>query len=320
MSEESCTRVPHLRLFNTSTGESYKIPCNTYSCPVCGPRKARKLRKALEKLLLSWSHIRLWTFTLTNRCFKDKYEHYKALSECWRRFTIEMRRSKFLSDVQKNFQYVKVCDFHKSGFVHFHCFVDCFLAFHFVNTLWDNICKSFLLETKHTASAHVKLKMSAKNASYYVVKYVLKVAQSSIIFFRRWSKSGRVSIFEKKKKNLDWICLDMRYELSLQFDSFPDVCYSTRNTITPNFTDFIQKTTRAGPICKDNNNIITHNLFLNDVLSVNVIKSELIKSESSIEFKREMKDYVYNKELSENELKQEGIIKVNVIELKDNNF
>lgn len=201
----SCPNTSHrFEFVNSVTGKTIPLSCNKYACPYCGPKKAAKLRGALIKYFKQYKYIRMWTFTLSNTVASDPYEHYKLLTECWRRLITELRRNKIFSSRQKKFDYVRVIDIHKSGFLHFHClFTEYFLQKH-VQSIWESICQEVTKQTRHVSQCNAIGLLNAPKAANYVTKYVLKCASYLYNNQKKWTRSRGISIFEKRKSTGEW--------------------------------------------------------------------------------------------------------------------
>src|SRR3972149_5905456 len=66
-----CPRCENIFLYNIETGECHSGSCNTYSCPYCGYRKARRLQNALEDYFKGFRFVRFWTFTIRLQAVSD---------------------------------------------------------------------------------------------------------------------------------------------------------------------------------------------------------------------------------------------------------
>lgn len=215
---EKCERSPErMKFLNMETGELMRINCKAYCCPYCGKRKAYRLQIALENYLKQFKHLRLWTFTISNRFFTQgtpeqrQKQHAKVFQNAWARFWRDWRRCKMISEQQRKVGYVSVTEFHKSGFVHRHVLVTDFLPIETLRFLWRLSVSRALTEAKiwhagYTSQVNVVGSLTAKNAARYVSKYVLKSAQTAnvIQLKKRWSRSSNERIFPEKNRSGEW--------------------------------------------------------------------------------------------------------------------
>jgi hypothetical protein len=207
---ERCPRCDGLFFVNTVTGEKIEARCKAYSCDYCGPKKAWKLECALEKYFSQFKFVRLWTFDVRTSLFDNHKDGIFAISEVWRRFITFLRRNNALSSAQKKFTYVKVLEFTKRGYPHYHVLVNEFLPYVIVQACWENAINSTFKSNGTHGRAFVVASMQAKHAAKYVAKYVLKTSKDPRGKFRLWSKSNGASIFETKESSGEWIFLNMR--------------------------------------------------------------------------------------------------------------
>jgi len=228
-----CERSNGWNVVNFIDGRSYELNCNSYSCRECGPRKVIKLRKALSQYLIRWDKIRFWTFTISSSDFDSQWDHLNVLREAWQRLVTYLHRSYAITRSQRNFNYVKVFEPHKSGFFHLHCFINVFLPWKVVNNIWESICKELLSTDGHCAGSYVKNCPNAKFAAYYVSKYVLKSAQEISYYFGRYSTSRNIKLFPIRKSVAGWCVLNFKKDIQNQmykFGYFPPALLEFFNT------------------------------------------------------------------------------------------
>jgi hypothetical protein len=223
----NCPKFDLPYFLNIETGEIVKGSCKTYACEYCGPRKARKLQNALQTYFQRFSYIRFWTFTFSSEVFKNTpgKNYFKLSAEIWRRFLNNLRRSSELSAHQAKVQYVKVLELHKSGIPHFHVFFDRWIPRCVINKIWQDAiftCSEF---PSQTGNAYVEGMTTARKASSYITKYLMKTVRelSQVLKCRVWSKSNRVPLFEKSVKKKVWLMFkteaDLLYLSSLRVTS-----------------------------------------------------------------------------------------------------
>ena len=208
-----CNRNPYSTLLNMDTGQSFKTGCNSYGCPECGPRKARKLAKFLKIYLTNWQYIRFWTFTMSNKYHENEDEHWKAVMEVWRRWLIYMRRSPSLRKSQREFEFIRVVELHKSGYVHLHVFVNQYIPWEVANPVWENLSSEICKTDRKAGNTYVKGVKNAGFVANYVCKYITKGIAVLSGKVRRWGSSHGVKIFPKKEKKGSWVYLYVKSDL-----------------------------------------------------------------------------------------------------------
>ena len=216
-----CPNPPSsMYLRNTVTGQKINLNCNKYQCPYCGKFKARKLYSGMLKYFSQFKYIRLWTLTLSSRFMASKLEHYKILQETWRRFMIEIRRNKFLTKSQRDIQYVRVSEYHEGkkgfyndvnnkGYIHFHILVTEYIPVAIAQKIITHITQELTGIEEKIFNINMKGMQAKENAAHYVVKYVMKSAAMLSVHQKKWTKSGRAVIFEKRAPSGEW-CLMIR--------------------------------------------------------------------------------------------------------------
>jgi len=213
--QENCFLKNH-HIWNIEEEKCIPLHCNKYACPLHGWKRKYKLAKGITKFLQNFKRIRLWTLTISSKDINDQTLHYHTLSLAFRYFTTFVRRHKALSETEKSFQYIKVVDLHKNGFIHYHAFFDRFISIYKLIPLWQKAVnlayKKLRPESMRTdlkiligCSIHAKSLFSAQKAANYIAKYVVKAAQKNHCRLNYYSKSTKISLFEKREKNGNWL-------------------------------------------------------------------------------------------------------------------
>lgn len=218
-SSEKCPRCDGSWLFNFDTGELVKAQCKAYKCPVCGPKKTFFLKKFIQKYIDKWQNVTLWTFTFSSHIFVNMklQERLKLASKIWKTFRDLLARDKSMSVYQKNFQYLKVVELQENGSPHYHAVVDRFIRQQKINQLWQKAIKYNTTYTGTPGNANFSppnKQLKKKNVGAYITKYISKQIADiqEDVNFRRWSKSGKGSIFPKYESTGDWVFLTLNLE------------------------------------------------------------------------------------------------------------
>jgi hypothetical protein len=198
-------------LLNQKTGKTIPIACGRWDCPVCGEKKLWRLKKAVYNVIKPWKYVRMMTLSLSSNYSLAPEEHYKLLQECWRRFITECRRTKTLRKDQRNFQFIRVPELHKSGYMHMHCIIDCFLRQQDLYIIWNHIIHETSKDPFLGGGVNLTALPGAKDGAMYITKYVSKLLSIESFITRRYSKSGEVILFHKTKSSGEWIfCFGIR--------------------------------------------------------------------------------------------------------------
>lgn len=199
-----CTRSKGIFFFDPKDKKIIKASCKAYICEVCGPKKVARFRTALQKYLNGFSFIRLFTFTQHTPDNLDPEKQNKLLSDAWALFLKEVRRSKKLTEKQKNFQYVRVVEFTQRGYLHYHVCIDTFLPILLIRTIWNNALFKVFGAVGGRGGINIKTIANQKHVANYLTKYLAKGVTELFGNVRRWSKSNKISIFEKWESPTKW--------------------------------------------------------------------------------------------------------------------
>lgn len=196
--------------YNTIDGTSFPLKCRSYICEEHGAHNRSILKYAVYNYIKDWPIIRFWTFTLSSKYFKDSGEHLMALSKIWRYFITQLRRSPMLSESESGCQFIRFSEPHVSGYFHFHCIFDRYVQWYKVYALWLSAIESVTGLDGKVGGCHVKGIYSAKNAAFYVVKYITKSARLKPRFSKLYTKSARVAFFPKTDTSGIWAIYNTR--------------------------------------------------------------------------------------------------------------
>jgi hypothetical protein len=207
---DRCPRCNNLYFYNKKTKEIHYAMCNSYSCPYCAPVRLRRLRNAIHNVLSNHQHIRMFTFTIRNSQDFDKRLFIRLFRECFRRFLNSIRRCSKLSAAQRNFDYIRVSELTKKGFIHYHVFIFEYLPKQIVYRLWNKCIKLVFKSSKQSGWIDISHSFNASGAANYVSKYVSKSAGSVELRYNKYSHSRKLVLFKKHVKNPDWEFLNFR--------------------------------------------------------------------------------------------------------------
>ena len=216
-----CERCNGLFFLNINSGEFLNANCKAYCCEYCGPKKAYRLQLAFTDYFKQFKHLRLFTFTFRTSIFNNTFDVQKASSQIWRRFINNLRRSTSLSNFQKNVDYVRVIEFTRKGYPHFHVFFTEYLPVQVIRGLWNNAINTVCNTKGNNGNIDVSYSgpgakrgnhgnFTPESAAKYIAKYVLKSAQENPNRMRRWSKSGKIRLFPDKVSTNEWRFLNLR--------------------------------------------------------------------------------------------------------------
>jgi len=200
-----CRRTQGMYLFNKSTKKIKYVNCKAYICEFCGVLKIQKFRNALKMYLSSWKFIRLFTFTQHTPDKLSVSKQNKNFSKAWQLFVKNVRRDKSLSKKQIDFQYVKIVEFTERGYIHYHVVIDSFLPIKIIRRLWDKALFDVFGFVGGRGGINIKVTQNSNSCVKYLTKYITKMSSKKFVNLRRWSKSGKVALFEVFITDKSWI-------------------------------------------------------------------------------------------------------------------
>lgn len=216
-----CPRQPGV-IVDKLSGRQYRAKCGTWSCPVCGHQKRRRLVAATIRAFDQEKFLSLWTFTVSSGLGWTIDEHARVMLSAWRRFVVKVRQKWLGRITTQGLKMFRVVEQHKSGALHFHVLMNRFLNKERVKFLWM-VCVIRAAEAEgleippdrkfsdaNVAPSRNRGKPSAKAVACYVAKYVTKTLaphwssnSGSVprkLFRRVWSASrGFVSLAYKSR-------------------------------------------------------------------------------------------------------------------------
>lgn len=196
MTVHEIERCPHPSGYvrNLETGELVPLPCNRWTCPVCGPRRKAAL---LDDIAYGGGIIqangRRWRFLTLTLSTKV---NGRDIDLFWARFRAHIHNWRVKQGHKIPVQYFKVKEFTEKGQRHLHVLIDTFVPFNFIQHAWRQA-------TEGTSFwVHIK-KAQVKSAAGYMSKYMTKQTVMSDKFDkgeRRYSFSHRFPRIPRPEK------------------------------------------------------------------------------------------------------------------------
>jgi len=108
----------------------HRVNCKTWSCSFCGPRKAKRYKRAIRMLAEQEQLNRFLTLTLNPS--RVQGEPVRYLRQVFNKFRTYLRRKYGVS-----IKYIAVLEFHKNGAPHLHLLVDRFIPQGWISQSWS---------------------------------------------------------------------------------------------------------------------------------------------------------------------------------------
>lgn len=191
----------------------HQLRCNSWSCPVCNPRKVKTLRKRIfSGQIMSMAEprsgyrfnpymVKLFTFTCPGRDFRSKY----SPAEAEKKMKQDLNRLRTITrnHYGKEFQYLLIVEPQKDNYPHFHVlFVGESISdksfYWFIRKYWnDRYGQGFVWVSKPN-----KFK-SAIHAFRYITKYLTKCFKPIVKRGRIFTCSRRA--LAPRQKTVEWL-------------------------------------------------------------------------------------------------------------------
>ena len=167
-----------------------RLDCNRFGCDHCGPRKARRYRKAIAREAEAHGLTRFLTLTLDPKVSPGADESVDYIRECFNKFRTYLKRK-----AGAGVQYIAVIELQKSAMAHLHVLVDRFLDKSWLDEAWAAVGGAFTW-IKYT---------DVHRVSAYISKYLTKDLFAAVPSKKkRISTSRGIRLFEKHKAS-GWI-------------------------------------------------------------------------------------------------------------------
>ena len=171
-------------------GQVYMRRCKAWACPVCGPRKGRRLRKRLEQTLVQqvphgfrWQHgLKLLTLTPSRAWHAGPEAARRAMSKAWDKLNRAMQKR------YGKLAFFRILEEHKDGWPHFHILLVTprFIPQAWIKALWTKYGIGQIVDIRNRTAEM----QSPVHAARYLTKYLIKQAGASLgAPMKRWSQS-----------------------------------------------------------------------------------------------------------------------------------
>ena len=144
-----------------------RLMCKSWNCPVCGPRKAYRLRKSIEEWSREHDLTRLLTLTLDPRKLGREVVAERYIKQVWAKFRVYLKRK-----LGRSVEYIAVMEYHKSGVPHLHALVSEYIPQRWISNAWSRLGGG--------AIVHIERVMDGGNIGRYLAKYLSKNVMLSV--------------------------------------------------------------------------------------------------------------------------------------------
>jgi hypothetical protein len=136
-----------------------RLRCKSWTCPRCGPKKAKRLRRAIMQSAQEKDLSRFLTLTLDPAsCQSEDSTPY--IRRCWNKFRTYLKR-RYGTAVS----FITVLELQKSGYAHLHILLDRFIPQAWISEAWQAVGGGKIVFIKH---------VDIHRIAPYLAKYLTK--------------------------------------------------------------------------------------------------------------------------------------------------
>jgi hypothetical protein len=180
--------------------------CKKLSCECCGPKKARKYRRAISERAGENNLKRFMTLTLDPKKIPNGQDSISYLRDCFSKFRVYLGRK---YDGGTKVSYISIVELHKSGIAHLHVLIGVFVSQEWISESWQAVGGGRIVDIRlvdiHRVSAYL---------SKYVTKDLLLMVPAKK---KRISTSRNIRLFPPKEKKRGWVISSSSIEYNWEY-------------------------------------------------------------------------------------------------------
>jgi hypothetical protein len=167
----------------------HRVNCKSWTCSYCGPRRAKRYKRAIREAAEELALQRLLTLTLDPA--KIEGDPVQYLNRLFAMLRVYLGR-KYGASIQ----YIRILEFQKNGNPHFHILIDRYIPREWIQAAWVAVGGGRMVDVRH-----VDVHRVSRYLSKYLTKELLMSAPSRS---RRVTTSRGIKLFEKKPTEFKW--------------------------------------------------------------------------------------------------------------------
>src|SRR5262245_10358345 len=177
-----------------SGGERFfRADCKKLACKKCGPKQARRYRRAIATCAERMRLTRMMTLTLDPA--KVEGDSVAYLRDCFSKFRVLLHRR-----FREAISFIAVVELQKSGRAHLHVLIGRYIPQQWISDSWDSVGGGRIVDVRH---------VDVHRVNAYLSKYLTKDLLLSVpAKKKRISTSRDIKLFENKKAEGYRFCLD----------------------------------------------------------------------------------------------------------------
>lgn len=164
------------------------IGCNSWSCPICGPKRAYKTKNLLQNITFINNLYYFLTLTLDPKKVPQEVifgDSHKYITKLYNHFITVIKRKRFkilnkkthkyeifnLKNNKEKLKYVWVIEFQKNGLAHMHILFNKFLNIKVIRKVWTHVGGGHMMRIEKIGSIEA--------ISHYITDYIVKGIKDS---------------------------------------------------------------------------------------------------------------------------------------------
>jgi hypothetical protein len=166
-----------------------RLGCKRWTCPQCGPKKAKRLQRAIAEKATQKGMNRFLTLTL-NPATCTSHDSVGYIRECWSKFRTSLKRR-----LGKTISFISVLELQKSGYAHLHVLVDRYIEQAWVSESWQAVGGGRIVDIRQ---------VDIHRVAPYLSKYLTKVLILAGVRpgQRRYTTSRDILLFVRQESGL----------------------------------------------------------------------------------------------------------------------
>jgi hypothetical protein len=168
-----------------------RVNCGSWSCSYCGPRKAKRAKRAIRELAETLGLYYFLTLTVDPSHLREGEDAIKHLQACFDKFRTYLRRKFGMAPV-----YIRVVEFTRNGLPHYHILIDRYIEQQWISQTWNQLGGGKIVWIKRARIQKI---------AHYLAKYLTKeLLLSAPKGTRRITTARAVRLFPKFQSEIDW--------------------------------------------------------------------------------------------------------------------
>ena len=166
-----------------------RVNCKSWGCSYCGPRRAKRYKRAIRATAEALQLRRFITLTLDPKKIKGDPVHY--LNSTFAKLRVYLRR-----DYRVAPQFIRILEFQKNGNPHFHILIDRYIRQAWLKSAWMAVGGGSFVDIRH---------VDVHRVSRYLSKYLTKeLLMSAPARCRRVTASRGIKLLPKSVTHTTW--------------------------------------------------------------------------------------------------------------------